>query len=128
MVYNAATDFLGLWRASGGNVSKMEMPGLDFVISALSRAGVITVSVSATAPVVNQSITAWLRAAVPRYSAEGAFFLGEKVTTNYLAETPALFLHFWEATAGEKGVSGGTPPGGPPLNTVGNNGDFAIRT
>jgi hypothetical protein len=42
MVYNPATDFLGLWRASGGNVSKMEMPGLDFVISALARAGVIT--------------------------------------------------------------------------------------
>jgi hypothetical protein len=29
MVYDPATDFLGLWRASGGNVSKMEMPGLD---------------------------------------------------------------------------------------------------
>jgi hypothetical protein len=128
MVYNAATDFLGLWRASGGNVSKMEMPGLDFVISALARAGVITVSVSATAPVANQSITAWLRAAVPSYSAEGAFFLWDKVTTNYLAATPALFLQFLEATAGENGVSWWTSTGGPPLNTVGNNGDFAIRT
>jgi hypothetical protein len=85
-------------------------------------------SVSATAPVANQSITAWLRAAVPSYSAEGAFFLWDKVTTNYLAATPALFLQFLEATAGENGVSWWTSTGGPPLNTVGNNGDFAIRT
>jgi hypothetical protein len=65
---------------------------------------------------------------VPSYSAEGAFFLWDKVTTNYLAATPALFLQFLEATAGENGVSWWTSTGGPPLNTVGNNGDFAIRT
>jgi len=31
MVYNPATDFVGLWRLSGGNVAKAEMPGLDFL-------------------------------------------------------------------------------------------------
>lgn len=127
MVYTPSTDFVGLWRASGGNVSKLEMPGLDFVISALARAGVINVTVSATAPVANQSTTAWLRAAVPSFSAEGTFFLWDKVTTTYLAATPALFFQFLEACAGEASVSWWTSAGGPPLNTVGSNGDFAIR-
>lgn len=128
MAYNPATDFLGLWRASGGNVAKLEMPALDVIVAALARAGVINVTVSATAPVANQSTTAWLKAAVPSYSAEGALFLWDKVTTAYLAATPALFLQFLEATAGENGVSWWTSTGGAPLNTVGNNGDFAIRT
>jgi hypothetical protein len=128
MVYNPATDFVGLWRLSGGNVAKAEMPGLDFVIEALARAGVITVVVSATAPVVNQSITAWLRAATPSWTGEGSFFLWDKVTTAYLPATPGLFLQFLEATAGESGVSWWTTTGGAPSNTVGANGDFAVRT
>lgn len=127
MVYNPATDFLGLWRASGGNVSKLEMPGLDYVLSALARAGIITLSVSATAPVVNQSTTAWLQAAVPSYSAEGAFRLWDKVTSAYLAATPALFLDFLQAVSGENGSSWYSGNGGPPLNTLGLNGDFYIR-
>lgn len=127
MVYTPSTDFIGLWRLVAGNVSKMEMPGLDFVISALARAGVINLTVSATAPVANQSTTAWLRAAVPSYSAEGAFFLWDKITSAYLAATPALFFQFLEASAGEASVSWWTSTGGPPLNTVGANGDFAIR-
>ena len=36
MVYTPGTDFVGLWRASGGNVSKLEMPSLDFVVAALA--------------------------------------------------------------------------------------------
>lgn len=127
MVYNPATDFIGLWRASGGNVSKAEMPAIDLIISALARAGIINLTVSATAPVANQSTTAWLRAAVPSFSAEGAFFLWDKVTSAYLAATPALFFQFLEACAGEASVSWWTSTGGPPLNTVGSNGDFAIR-
>lgn len=128
MAYNPATDFLALWRNIAGQVSKVEMPGLDHVVAALARAGLITVSVSATAPVVNQSITAWLRAAVPSNSAEGVLFLWDKVTTAYLAATPALFLQFLEASAGESGISWWTSAGGPPANIVGNNGDFAVRT
>lgn len=127
MSYNPATDFLALWRNIAGVVSKVEMPGLDYVIAALARAGVIVVSVSATAPVANQSTTAWLRAAVPSSSGEGTFFLWDKVTTAYLAATPKLFLQFLEASAGENGTRWWTSTGGPPLNTVGNNDDFAVR-
>jgi len=128
MAYNPATDFLGLWRNNAGQVSKLEMPGLDYVVAALARAGIITVSVSATAPVANQSTTAWLKAAVPSYSAEGQFFLWDKVTTTYLPATAALFLQLLEATAGESGISWWTTTGGPPSNAVGLNGDYAIRT
>lgn len=128
MAYNPATDFLALWRNSGGNVSKLEVPGLDYVIAALARAGFFTLSVSATAPVVNQSTTAWLQTDVPSWSGEGAFFLWDKITTAYLPATAGLFLQLMEAVAGENGVSWWETTGGPPLNTVGNNGDFAIRT
>lgn len=127
MVYNPATDFPGFWRASGPNVSKMQVPGVDFVLATLARAGVITLSVSATAPAANQSTTAWLQVAVPSYSAEGVFRLWDKLTSAYLAATPALFFQFLEACAGESSVSWWTSTGGPPLNTVGSNGDFAIR-
>jgi hypothetical protein len=128
MVYDPATDFLGLWRNSGGNVSKLEMPGLDYVLAALARAGAITLSVSATAPVANQSTTAWLQTAVPSYSAEGAFFLWDADATAYAAATPALFEDYLRACAVRSGVDWWTTTGGAPLNTVGHNGDYAIRT
>jgi hypothetical protein len=127
MAFNPTTDFVGLWRNTAGVLSKLEMPGLDFVVAALSRAGVVTVTVSATAPVANQATTAWLKAAVPSTSAEGALFLWDPVATAYAAATPALFLTFLEACAGESGIAWWTCTGGPPANVVGRNGDLAIR-
>lgn len=128
MVFNPATDFLGLWRNIAGQVSKLEMPGLDYVVAALARAGFITLSVSGTAPVVSQSVTAWLRTAVPSPSAEGTLFLWDPVAGVYVPATPALFLDMLQAAAGQNGVSWWHGTGGPPINTVGNNGDYAIRT
>lgn len=128
MVYNPATDFLGLWRNIAGQVSKEEMPGLDYVVAALARAGLITLSVSATAPVANQSTTAWLQAAVPSYSTEGALFLWNPVTAAYVPATQALFFEMLQTANGQNGVSWWAAMGGPPINTVGNNGDFALRT
>lgn len=129
MVYNPATDFLGLWRLVGGvSVAKAEMPALDLIISALARAGLITLSVSATPPLANQSTTAWLQAAIPSYTAEGVFRLWDKVTTTYLPATPALFNQFLEACNNDSGVSWWTTTLGPPANVVGSDGDFAIRT
>lgn len=128
MSYNPATDFVALWRVLAGAASKLEMPGLDYVVAALSRAGLITLSVSATAPVVSQSTTAWLQAAVPSNSAEGVMRLWDPVAATYVAATPALFFKMLETAAGQNGVSWFTVTGGPPSNIVGNNGDFAIRT
>lgn len=128
MTYSPVTDFLGLWRNNAGQVTKLEMPGLDFMVAALARAGFITLSVSATAPVVSQSTTAWLQAAVPSYSAEGDMFLWDAGTSAYVAATPALFFKMLQAAAEQNGVSWWGTTGGPPLNTVGLDGDFAIQT
>ena len=128
MVYNPATDFLAIWRNIAGQVSKVEMPGLDYVIAALARAGLFTLSVSATAPVANQNTTAWLETAVPSNSAEGTLFLWDAVAAAYAPATATLFLQLLEASAGQTGVSWFATTGGQPINTVGNNGDFAIRT
>lgn len=126
MAYNPATDFLALWRESGGAVSGEQMPGLDFVVAALDRAGLLNVVVSATEPGSNQSTTAWFFPAVPSTSAEGALYLWDGAA--YVAATPALLLEFLQASAGQNGVSWWTSTGGPPSNTVGNDGDFDIRT
>ena len=128
MVYDPTKDFVALWRASGGQVSKTEMPGLDFTIAALARAGLITLVSSATAPVANQATTAWLHTATPSSSAEGALNLWNATTSAYAAATPGLFLAFLQACAGESGISWWTSTGGAPLNTVGMDGDLAIRT
>lgn len=128
MTYNPSTDFVGLWRAISGGVQKAEMPGLDFVVAALGRAGLVNVSVSSTQPVANQSTTAWFQPASPSYAAEGALYLWNSGTSSYVAATPALFRQFLEASFGATGASWFTTTGGAPSNTVGSNGDFAIRT
>lgn len=128
MVYNPATDFLGLWRNAGPNTSKLEMPGLDYMVQALARAGLITLSVGAAPPVANQSTTAWLQTAVPSYSAEGTLRLWDPVAAAYTAATPALFFKMLETAAGQNGVSWYTTAGGPPANNVGLDGDFAVQT
>lgn len=127
MTYNSATDFIALWRNVGGAVSKTEMPGLDYVVAALARAGLLTVSVSATAPVANQATTAWLQTAVPDWSAEGSLHLWDPVAETYEAATPALLLYTLQASAGQNGVSWRTFTGPTPSNLLGNDGDFAIR-
>lgn len=128
MAYNPVTDFLGVWRNIAGQVSKVEMPGLDYVVAALARMGVITLSVSATAPVVSQDTTAWLQAAVPSFSAEGVLHLWDPAASAYATATPALFFKMLQTAAEQNGVSWWGTMGGPPLNTVGNDGDYAIQT
>jgi hypothetical protein len=128
MSYNPATDFSALWRNIAGVVSKVEMPTLDLVVSALARANLITLVASAMAPVANQSTTAWLDTQTPSWAGEGTLNLWNPATTAYVAATPALFVIMLQTAAGQNGVSWWTSAGGPPSNTVGNNGDFAIRT
>ena len=127
MVYNPATDFVGLWRNNAGQVSKVEMPGLDYVVDALARAGLITLSVSATAPVANQSTTAWLQTAVPSYSAEGVLYLWNPATSAYAPASQALLFAMLQTAANQNGVSW-YKGAALPANTVGNNGDFFILT
>jgi len=99
MSYTPSTDFVGLYRNGGGGVLPAEMPGLDFVVAALARAGLITLFVGQTAPTVNQETTAWFKPALPTYSAEGVLFLWNAFIKSYQQATPAL----WDAMLAPSG-------------------------
>lgn len=91
MVYNPATDFLGLLRLTGSGVRSERMPGLDYVVSALARAGMINLYVGQTAPVANQATTVWFQPAIPSWLAEGVLYIWNAVTQRYEIATPTLW-------------------------------------
>lgn len=98
MSYNPTTDFLGLLRSTAGGVRITRMPGIDWLIEALSRLGFASVSVSLTAPTVNQQTTAWFQPSTPDWSAEGQLFLWNPVAAAYQPATPALWNVFFLPT------------------------------
>lgn len=89
MSYSPATDFLALARQTSGGVRLEQMPGLDYALAALSRAGLISLWVGATAPIANPATTVWLVPASPSWSAEGAVLLWNG--TAWVAATQALW-------------------------------------
>jgi len=109
MPYNPSTDLVGLWRAASGGVEKAQMPGLDFVVAALGRAGLMRIVTSQTAPTTNQSTTAWFQPANPSYASEGSLFLWDPSLNMYVPATPELF-HSGDSSGGGDGGggSGGT--------------------
>jgi hypothetical protein len=96
MSYAPTIDFLALLRTTAAGVTNARVPGLDYVVAALVRAGMFQLSVSQTAPIVNQSTTAWLKPALPSWTAEGVLFLWNVRTLKYEIATPAL----WTALLG----------------------------
>lgn len=94
MAYNPATDFLGLVRIIGSSIRSEYMPGLDWVVEALARMGMFSLSVGQTAPTVNQASTFWLKPAQPSWLAEGTLFIWNPVTTRYEQATAALWQAF----------------------------------
>lgn len=91
MAYNPATDFLALSRQVSAGVRAERIPGLDYVVAALARVGLITLAVSQIAPTVSQATTAWFKPATPSTIAEGALFLWNPVTGEYEPATPDLW-------------------------------------
>lgn len=91
MSYSPITDFLALLRQDGSSVELARMPGLDYVVSALARAGLCSLSVGQTEPNVNQPSTVWLQPAEPTWTAEGSVFLWNAFTGAYELATPALW-------------------------------------
>jgi microcystin-dependent protein len=91
MSYNPTTDFLALLRSTSGGVRTEQMPGLDYTIAALARAGLITLFVGQTAPTVNPATTVWFKPAMPSSSAEGAIFLFNSTTSSFQTATPTLW-------------------------------------
>jgi hypothetical protein len=94
MSYTPGTDFVGLWRNQTGGAAKMEMPSLDFMVTALQRAGLINVVYSDTQPTSNQATTMWFRPAIPTYAGEGVLYLWNAATAAYVTATPTLFAAY----------------------------------
>ncbi len=127
MAYNYLTDFVGLWRATTGGVEKGEMPGLDFVVAALGRAGILNLVISGSPPVVNQDTTAWFKPSVspPDYAAEGVLYLWDG--TQYVPATPDLFFQFLVNSTTIGTFLTIYAVTGVPSNSIGVNGDYALR-
>jgi hypothetical protein len=89
--YNPATDFLALQRQTGNGMRTARMPGLDYVIAALARAGQFTLHVGQTEPTTDQEATVWLRPASQSWLAEGTVFLWNLSTAAYELATPELW-------------------------------------
>lgn len=99
MVYNPATDFPALARSTANGVRFEQMPGLDFIIAGLARAGMFLLSTGSTAPDADQTTTVWLKIASNSWSAESAVYLWDAGTATYVPATPALWQALFEASA-----------------------------
>jgi microcystin-dependent protein len=106
VAYNSATDFLALLRNVTGSVEIEQMPGLDYVVAALARAGFITVSIGQTPPLVNQPTTVWFQPQQPSWNGEGQLNIWNPAVGAYQNATPALWALL---------LSGATPSGVLPL-------------
>lgn len=111
MSYNPLTDFLGLLRLNAGVASAERMPGLDWAVAALARAGLITLSVGQTPPLVDQPTTVWFKPSVPSWVAEGTVFLWNAAMGAYQPATPALWNmllapsgYFFQSVSGASNV------------------------
>jgi hypothetical protein len=118
MSYNPKMDFIGLLRLTGSGIRSERMPGLDYVVDALSRSGMFNISIGQTAPIANQATTAWFQPGVPSWAAEGTLFLWNAGTASYQPATPALWAallapiiggySFQSVTGAAASVIGGT--------------------
>lgn len=115
MAYAPNTDFLALLRQTGSGVEPARVPGLDYVVAAMARAGLFSLSVGQTAPIVNQASTVWLQPALPSWTAEGVVRLWNSLTQQYEVATAALWSNvlaptgylFQSATAGVNAINSG---------------------
>ena len=96
MSYAPNTDFMALVRNTSGGERVLSMPGLDFMVAAFARAGLISLSVGQTAPTSNQATTAWFQPAVPSWAGEGVLYLWNVGLATYQPATPSL----WKAYIG----------------------------
>lgn len=91
MSYNPVTDFMALFRETSGEASLLKMPGLDYAVSAMARAGMFRLSVGQNEPTTNVETTVWLKPSVPSWVAEGTVYLWDASTAAYAVATPPLW-------------------------------------
>lgn len=105
MSYNPATDFVAIIRNPGTSPQAGSLPGLDFAIDALARAGAINVQIGGPAPTSNQLTTAWFVLQANSYGGEGTFMLWNAASQTYVGATPGLFALLVEATGKTAGLA-----------------------
>lgn len=92
MAYDPTSDFLALVRQTSGGTRIASVPGLDFVIAALARAGQFALWVNPTnPPAVNQASTVWLKTSSQDWAGEGSVFLYNPTSGNFEPATPELW-------------------------------------
>lgn len=91
MSYNPSIDLLALLRETSGGMRVERMPGLDYLVVGLARAGMFLLSTDQTPPTDDRAITVWLRPAQPSWATEGAVYLYNAATLEYEPATPALW-------------------------------------
>lgn len=126
MAYNATTDFLALIRRTANGARVLQMPGVDYVIAEMSRAGFFNLSVGQTAPTANQPTTVWFRPALQSWSAEGTVFLWNPTTLEYEVATPLLWSIFLTAAIGTVTVEQDVTAG-PTVNVLQNAGVVVVN-
>lgn len=102
MAYSPTTGFLALLRLTSAGAAIERMPGLDFAVAALARAGLFQFSTGQTPPTANQASTVWLRPAQPSWTAEATVFLWNTALQVYQTATPTL----WQALLAAAGTAG----------------------
>lgn len=116
MAYTPLTDFLALLRQTGNGVRTERMPGLDYILVALERAGMFATWVGSTEPTADKPTTVWVRPnANGSWTAEADVFLWNEITQEYEVATPAL----WAALFALLGSLTVTVAQLPPAGTVG---------
>lgn len=98
MSYSPITDFLALLRQDGSGIELARMPGLDYVLSAMARAGLFSLSVGQTEPTSNNPTTVWLKPALPAWTAEGVVYVWNALSATYEVATPALWTALLSGT------------------------------
>jgi hypothetical protein len=117
MSYSPLTDFIALLRQEGAAVELARMPGLDYVLAAMERAGMIRLWTGQEAPTSNQAATVWLLPSLPSWAAEGVVFLYNSSVGQYQPATPALWSAllstitnevYQSVAVGSAAINGGT--------------------
>lgn len=99
MSYAPTTDFIALLRQTSGGMRFLRVPGLDFMVAGLARAGLFLLWTGQAAPTINQAKTLWFKPALSSWAAEGVVFLWNAADAQYELATPALWEALFTASA-----------------------------
>jgi hypothetical protein len=101
VAYAPTTDFLALLRTLPDGTARLaSIPGLDWAVAVLARAGAISVWVHPdSGPTKNASKTVWLKASSTSWATEGTVYLWDFVSQSYQPATPALWSALFVAVA-----------------------------